>query len=221
MTQHNKPYAVGITGGIGSGKSTVVSLFKEYGAGIIDSDAIAHELTEKDKAANHTIVAHFSPSILNDQQDIDRGLLRQIIFDNPEEKQWLETYLHPQIRLEIQKQLLKKTEPYVVIDIPLLNNRTDHPFLNKILVVDCPEAIRIERVCTRSGLSEVMVQKMIDGQISSQKRNLLADNLIMNNSDLASLKQTVHQLHSEYLGLASTKISPNEETPTSKRLFSE
>lgn len=196
---------IGLTGGIGTGKSTVLSIFQEYGAGIIDSDHIARALVEKDKPAYQNIVSHFSTDILNSEQQIDRPKLRQIIFDNPLEKQWLESYLHPLIRQEIKKQLEKfyskassTLTPYVIIDIPLLKDRKDFPFLNRILVVDCSQDLQIKRICDRSGLSESAAKQIIDQQISRQKRSLLADDLIMNNKDLDALREAVHHLHLRY-----------------------
>ncbi len=201
----DKPFlTIGLTGGIGSGKSTAVALFKELGAGIIDCDKIAHDLVNKDAPAYHAIIAHFSDAILDPENNtIDRAKLRQMIFNHPEEKIWLESCLHPLIRQEIKKQLedFSKSSiiPYVIIDIPLLNNRKDFPYLNRILVIDCPEALQIEHICARSGLSESLAKQMIDAQISRQKRNILADDLIMNDKSIDELRESVRRLHEQYI----------------------
>lgn len=199
-------YCIGLTGGIGSGKSTVVAFFKEYGASIIDADSIARTLVEPDNAAYSTLIEHFSNAILETKTThshlINRQKLRQIIFNNPAEQKWLENYLHPLIRQEIQQQLEILQEqgvPYVIVDIPLLKKRSDYPFLNRVLVIDCPEALQIERVMQRDHVSAIDVHKILRKQISRTLRNRLADDRIMNNGDLEALKIEVHKLHEQYL----------------------
>jgi dephospho-CoA kinase len=197
-----KIYCIGLTGGIASGKSTAVSFFKDYGAAIIDADLIARTLTEKDKPTYQLILDHFSPLILESNGNIDRTKLRQIVFDNAEEKEWLESCLHPLIHQEIKKQLdalsITSYVPYVIIDIPLLINRTDFSFLNRILVIDCPEALQIERLCQRSALEKEGAKQIIETQISRKKRNILADDLILNDKSVDDLQRAVARLHKQY-----------------------
>lgn len=199
-------YCIGLTGGIGSGKSTVVTLFKEYGASIIDADSIARTLVEPENPAYSTLIQHFSDSILETKTThshlINRQKLRQIIFNNPAEQKWLENYLHPLIRQEIQRQLAilqERAVSYVIIDIPLLKKRSDYPFLNRVLVIDCPEALQIERVMQRDHVTAIDVQKILRKQISRNLRNRLADDRIVNNSDLETLKTEVRKLHEQYM----------------------
>lgn len=200
-------FSVGFTGGIGSGKSTAVNFFREYGAGIIDCDAIARDLVYKDKAAYKSIVAHFSESILNAEKQIDRTQLRHLIFNNAHEKEWLESLLHPLIRQEIQTQLATLASPYVIVDIPLLKDTADFPYLDRILVIDCPEKIQIKRVSQRDNLPEEIVKKMIQSQITREQRNALADDYIMNNNDLNDLRVAVLRLHHQYLKYAALKLT--------------
>lgn len=194
--------SIGLTGGIGSGKSTVINLFRLQGAGIIDADLIARELVEQDQPAYERIVEHFTSAILDDRKNIDRRKLRQIIFESPSEKIWLESLLHPLIRQEIIKQANLLDTPYVIIDIPLLKRREDFPYLNRILVIDCSEKTQIQRVAQRDGISEAEAAKIINAQISRQQRNALADDMIFNDeNNLTKLKIAVKKLHEKYIHL--------------------
>jgi dephospho-CoA kinase len=193
-------FCIGITGGIASGKSTAVNFFREYGAGIIDSDAIAHELVEPNKPAYKKIIAHFAPSILTADKNIDRKKLRQIIFESPIEKQWLESLLHPLIHQELQKQSQEIQAPYAIIDIPLLNNPNDFPYLDRILVIDCSEETQTARVMQRDNITKDTAERMIHAQISREKRNAFADDIILNDTDdLDALRNLVEKLHQDYL----------------------
>ncbi len=196
-------FCIGITGGIGSGKSTVVNLFRLYGAGIIDSDVIARNLVEPHQFAYNRIVEHFSNTILDERKKIDRRKLRQIIFESKIEQKWIESLLHPLVRQEIRKQSLELKTPYVMIDIPLLKRREDFPYLNRILVIDCPEKIQIQRVAQRDGISEIDAKKIIHAQISRSQRNALSDDIILNDSNnLTQLEKEVEKLHEYYMELS-------------------
>lgn len=193
-------FCIGITGGIANGKSTAVNFFREYGVGIIDSDAIAHELVEPNKPAYKKIVTHFSPSILTSNKNIDRKKLRQIIFDSPTEKQWLESLLHPLIHQELKKQSQEIQAPYTIIDIPLLHDPSDFPYLDRILVIDCSEKTQIARVMRRDNITKAAAKRMIQAQISREKRNALANDIILNDTDdLNALRNAVEKLHHYYL----------------------
>jgi dephospho-CoA kinase len=199
-------FCIGITGGIGSGKSTVVNLFKKYNIDAIDSDTIARKLVEQNQPAYEQIVEHFSFSILDENKNIDRKKLRQTIFESPSEKTWLESLLHPLIRQEIKRQSEELHTPYIIIDIPLLIHRENFPYLNRILVVDCPENIQIKRVSHRDNISETAATQIINTQISRQQRNALADDIILNDSnDLNKLEKKVQELHTLYTNLSGIK----------------
>lgn len=195
-------FCIGITGGIGSGKSTVVNLFKTLGVDIIDSDTISRKLVEQNQPAYERIVERFSRSILDEQKNIDRRKLRQIIFESASEKTWLESLLHPLIRQEIKKQSETLQSPYIIIDIPLLIHRKDFPYLNRILVIDCPETLQIKRVIQRDNISKKAATQIIKAQISRQQRNALADDIIFNDfDDINKLEEAVQHLHTKYLKL--------------------
>ncbi len=190
---------IGITGGIGSGKSSAVALFKQYGASIIDSDAIARKIVQPYEPAYEKIVSHFSPLILDKEKNIDRKKLRQIIFENNDEKKWLESLLHPLIRQEIKKQCEHVKTAYVIIDIPLLNDPKDFPYLDRILVIDCPEKLQLERITQRDNISQIEAKRMIHAQISRQQRNAFADDYMLNDTkDFNALKVAIQKLHECY-----------------------
>lgn len=212
------PYTIGCTGGIGSGKSTVVSFFKKYGASIIDCDQIAHQLVDHpEKTAFKELVKHFSSEILTNHESsnissqamvIDRSKLRKIVFNNPSERQWLESYLHPLIRETIKKELEELSSaqvPYIIVDIPLLKSRKNFPFLNRVLVIDSPETLQVERVCMRTGLSKEMAKKIITAQISREERRAMADDYILNDGSIHALEDAVCELHHQYLEMAHQK----------------
>ncbi|MCW5584393.1 MAG: dephospho-CoA kinase, partial [Gammaproteobacteria bacterium] len=155
---------IGLTGGIGSGKSTVANLFAEQGVPVIDADVIAREITAPNKPAFSSIVKHFGQSILNPDGTLDRTKLRQIIFHNPKQRLWLEKLLHPQIRNEMQQQIAKMTAPYCIAVIPLLLEVEFFSFINRILVVDAPESAQIRRVMLRDHMSQPDIEAILKTQ---------------------------------------------------------
>jgi dephospho-CoA kinase len=198
---------VGLTGGIGSGKTAVSNLFHDLGIHIIDTDLIAHELVNNDRSVLKKIVAAFGTGIIDQHGKVERKKLAQLIFNNKENKQLLENILHPEIRDEVNRQLLNfssYTSPpqYIIIVIPLLLETDFRGFVDRILVVISDEKLRIERVTQRDNRSVDEIQSIIACQVSDEKRLSAADDIIENNKDISALKSSVQQLHDEYMRLS-------------------
>lgn len=208
---------IALTGGIGSGKSTAISFFKACGAGIIDADVIAHDLLRRNTPAYHAIIAHFSQNILDETLEINRTKLRNIIFNDPAEKHWLETYLHPIIRAEmykkIQVQCARAEIPYIILDIPLLKNQQDFPYVDRIVVIDCPETLQIARICQRNTVTKTLAKCMIHAQISRQIRNALADDYVLNDEDIDTLRARIIHLHQCFLAMLPNDTLPKQSAP--------
>ena len=188
---------VGLTGGIGSGKSAAAKLFAELGAHVIDTDVIAAQLTAPGKFAYKEIVAHYGEKILQHQQ-LDRKQLREIIFTHLEEKQWLEALLHPLIKAEITKKLDKICSGYVIIVIPLLVESHFTTHIQRILVIDCPIELQKQRVLSRDDTSPEVVTAILSHQASREQRLQVADDVIVNDKTLESLEEQVNLLHEAY-----------------------
>lgn len=202
-------YIVGLTGGIGSGKSTIANLFIELGVKIIDADIIAREVVAKDTPLLAEIVNHFGKQILTEQKELDRAKLRQIVFNDPNQKTWLNQLLHPAIRQEMLNQLAQSQDNYVIWVVPLLieNNLTE--FCDRILVVDVLPEIQLLRASARDNSNEETIKNIMASQVSREKRLSYADDIIENNLPLdqnfAKLKQQVLELHQKYIDLARKK----------------
>jgi len=200
---------VGLTGGIGSGKSTVAELFAEHGAGIIDTDAIAHHLAQTGGEAIAPIRAAFGNDALTDDGALDRAKMRALIFSDAAAKQRLEQILHPLIFEQAKAQLLQMQArphilaPYTIVVVPLLpESRTFRQLVQRILVVDCDDNTQIARVVGRSRLTEDEVRAIIARQTPRADRLQLADDVIRNEGSLGSLAEQVDVLHKRYLNKA-------------------
>ena len=191
---------VGLTGGIGCGKSTVANLFQQHGAAIIDTDLISHELTGSAGAAIAAIETHFGSSFINTDGALDRTKMRNAIFSDSVKKKQLESIMHPLILARVHEQLVhSESHPYVVIVVPLLFNSPVYlQLVQRVLVVDCSERQQITRVMQRSGLSEAEVQNIILQQTSRDERLRRADDVISNDGDLVTLATQVERLHAGY-----------------------
>lgn len=191
---------VGLTGGIGSGKSTVAALFAEHGAGIIDTDAIAHQLTQADGVAIAAIRAAFGNDYLTDDGALDRAKMRALIFSDAATKQRLEHILHPLIFEQANAQLPQlQAKPYILVIVPLLpESRTFRQLVQRVLVVDCDENTQIARVIGRSRMSEAEVRAIIAQQTPRTERLQLADDVIRNDAGLGNLAGQVAALHERY-----------------------
>ncbi|KTC69297.1 dephospho-CoA kinase [Legionella birminghamensis] len=199
---------IGLTGNIASGKSTVINIFKSLGANIIIADNIARELTQINAPAHEAIKTHFGSEVILESNELNRSALRQIIFDHPQERLWLEALLHPLIRKAIEERISHNTNAaYNIIEIPLLKNRTDYPYLDRVLAVIADEEVQIARVISRDNCDAVQARKIIASQPSIDDRKTIADDLLVNNGDLEELTNNIKNLHDKYLQLAMLKRS--------------
>lgn len=196
---------VGLTGGIGSGKSTVSDLFSNLGVPIIDTDLISHRLLEPDQSGYKKVIAHFGDKLLGKDQQIDRRQLRRVVFNDEAEKLWLEATLHPIIYQQTQQQIeqLKATD-YVIVVIPLLFETDFRALLDRILVIDCCPETQIRRLTARDHIDLNLARLMLAQQWTNEARLERADDVIHNGSDLdMDLGQQVAKLHHKYLLLAA------------------
>jgi dephospho-CoA kinase len=197
-------YRVGLTGGIGSGKSTVATLFQEHGVAIIDSDAISHQLTRAGGAAIALIRATFGEEYLNADNALSRSKMRQLIFSDPAAKQRLESILHPLIRAQMLAQAQTSLSPYLLLVVPLLFETQDYrELVQRTLVVDCAEETQIAHAMQRSALSKPEVRAIMAQQMPGAERLQLADDVIRNDGSVDDLRQKVAQLHQLYLARSS------------------
>lgn len=200
---------VGLTGGIGSGKSTIASLFVMRGVPVIDTDDIARALTEPGQETFDEIVRAFGDAILDEKRRIDRERLRERVFDNADERHRLETILHPRIRIIVRDRLATLEAPYVVVVVPLLIESGFTDLVDRVLVVDALENVQIQRTAARSGLSEPEIRKIMAVQVSRAQRLQLANDVIDNNGDRKQLEAEVERMHQWYLSLATTTRKSN------------
>jgi dephospho-CoA kinase len=196
-------YIVGLTGGIGCGKSTAANLLAELGAHVIDTDTIAHRLTAPGAAALNAIAAEFGPDYLSADSGLNRAKMRHLIFSDPAAKARLEAILHPLIKQEVLTELAGTRSPYVVLVVPLLLETGSYrDLIQRVLVVDCEEQQQIERTTARSALDSEEVRAIMSSQLPRQSRLLQADDVLRNQGDLENLRSQVAALHSMYLQLA-------------------
>jgi dephospho-CoA kinase len=194
---------VGVTGGIGSGKSTVAELFHALGAALVDTDAIAHELTLAGQPAVMQIAERFGPEVLTRDGSLDRAAVRAKVFSDPAARRDLENILHPMIRREVDRRVSEARGPYVLLLVPLLVETGGYKNLvNRILVVDCDESLQVQRTMQRSGLTEEQVRAIMRTQASRAARLALADDVIHNDGGPAELAPQVQALDTRYRALA-------------------
>lgn len=200
-------YRVGLTGGIASGKSTVADHFVSLGAGLVDTDAIAHELTGPDGAAMPEIIAAFGAQIADVRGALDRAAMRRLVFADAGARRVLESILHPRIREEADRRCAASLAPYVLLAVPLLVESGQYrERCDRILVVDCPEALQLQRVMARSGLSEAEAQAILAAQATRAARLAIADDVLDNTGDLDSLLERIESLHADYLQAVQRKL---------------
>jgi len=190
---------IGLTGGIGSGKSTVAGYFRELAAPVIDTDEIARLLVSPGQTAYNDIIDYFGIGFLNLDRTLNRELLRQHIFNNVTDKLWLENLLHPLISAEIKRQIDQVQASYCIVVIPLLIETGYKLYIDRILVVDAPDQLQIERTMERDQVPLHEVEAVIQQQTSREHRLAKADDVITNDKDLAVLQEKVAKLHQYYL----------------------
>jgi len=193
---------IGLTGGIGSGKTAASDYFATKGITIVDADVVSRQVVEPGQVALQKIEDYFGNDVINSDSTLNRAALRKIVFDNPDERLWLEKLLHPAIAREIQNQIRLSQSPYTVLVSPLLFESGQHIFTNRTLVIDAPEALQIERTSTRDKTDEKSVKAIMEAQTDRVQRLKKADDVIVNDGDLNHLYQQIDTLHQGYLTLA-------------------
>lgn len=194
---------VGLTGGIGSGKSEAARVFAQLGATVIDTDVIARELVEPGQPALSEIVDRFGADLLDASGRLDRALLRQRVFADPARRRQLEAILHPKIRERALRLAEQAETPYCILVIPLLVESGDDYRLDRVLVIDCPQQLQRRRARQRDGASEAELDAILAAQANRQQRLAVADDVIVNDSDLDQLVSAIRCLHQDYLNRAA------------------
>lgn len=207
-------FIVGLTGGIGSGKSTAAAIFASLGVAVVDTDVIAHELTTAGGAAIPEIAAAFGAGVLLADGSLDRTAMRRLAFSDASAKRRLESILHPMIRRESEARCLTAADshsPYALLVVPLLvESGTFRPVVDRLLVVDCEETVQIARVMARSALSADEARAIMATQASRADRLAVADDVLTNNASRENLSAQVALLHPLYLELAARKFDANK-----------
>lgn len=196
-----KPWVLGLTGGIGSGKSAVAQHFIELGVHLVDADHAARWVVEPGKPALAKIAEHFGSDVLQADGQLDRTALRNRIFADANERRWLESLLHPLIGQEIIQYLARAESPYAILVSPLLVESGQHKLTQRILVVDAPEQLQMQRSMTRDQSSSEQVQAILKAQASREERLRHAHDVLLNDQDLPWLRAEVERLHTLYLSL--------------------
>ena len=200
---------VGLTGGIGSGKSTVAEKFRQLGIDMVDADYASRAVVEPGMPALKAISEHFGNDILHADGNLNRAALRTIIFSDLKQKIWLESLLHPLIREWIIEQLSQSKSPYVILESPLLLETDQHQLVDKVVLVDLPVELQIERACARDGNLADQIQRIIDSQMPRQDKLSRADIVFDNSQPLETVNERVTALHHQFLTLAQNKNEGN------------
>tara|TARA_B100001113_G_C20985042_1_gene567873 strand:- start:191 stop:778 length:588 start_codon:yes stop_codon:yes gene_type:complete len=190
---------IGLTGGIGSGKTAVSETFEKLGITVVDADLASRVVVEKGKPCLEEIAKHFGNDILNENDELNRAKLREIIFNSDSEKLWLESLLHPAIAEQIKDELNASKSPYTILVSPLLLETNQRDFCDKVLVVDVPIELQMERTTKRDGVSEDQVKSIIKSQINRDERLQLADEIILNEGSIEDLEMIVRELHEKLI----------------------
>jgi dephospho-CoA kinase len=204
-------YTVALTGGIGSGKSTVADAFAAYGIDVVDADLIARQVVEPGTAALMSIEEHFGSRVINADGSLNRRALRDRVFASPAEKGWLNGLLHPLIHQQTQRLLAQATSPYVLWVVPLLVENQLQTKADRVLVIDVSQETQILRTMQRDGVSREHAEQIISAQATREARLAVADDVIDNNGAPDAISSDVARLHAAYLGYASQAVS--QETP--------
>ncbi|MQT78721.1 dephospho-CoA kinase [Pseudomonas helleri] len=195
------PWILGLTGGIGSGKSAAAEHFAALGVHVVDADHAARWVVEPGRPTLSQIAEHFGEQVLQADGQLNRGALRALIFSDPEQRRWLEALLHPLIREEIADNLAQAQSPYAILVSPLLIESGQYTTTQRVLVIDVPQALQIQRTLKRDNTSEEQVHAILKVQASREDRLRHADDVLTNDRDLEALKTEVERLHDFYLTL--------------------
>ncbi len=193
---------IGLTGGIGSGKSTVADLFQQKGITVIDTDLLSRKLTQPGQPALAAIRAKLGDAIIEADGSMNRAALRKLIFTDETKRRWLEDLLHPLIRAEMEKRIEQATSPYCIAVIPLLFETRPNPLIQRVLVVDAPIDLQIARTVERDHASPEAISAILKTQVDRETRLSKADDVINNQGSLEALIAQVNALHEKYLSLA-------------------
>jgi dephospho-CoA kinase len=197
----SKPWILGLTGGIGSGKSAAAQCFVDLGVHLVDADNAARWVVEPGRPALAQIAEHFGAGVLQADGTLNRSALRELIFKDPQQRVWLEGLLHPLIREEIRQYLARAESAYAILVSPLLLETSQHQMVQRVLVIDVPESVQIERTVMRDKTNEEQVRAILKAQASREERLSRADDVIVNDRDPAWLKSEIERLHHFYLTL--------------------
>ncbi|MAL84428.1 MAG: dephospho-CoA kinase [Idiomarina sp.] len=192
-------YVVGVTGGIGSGKSAATAEFEKLGITVVDADVVARRVVMPGTPCLQAIAEHFGNQLLTEGGELNRKALRQRVFSNPREKEWLNKLLHPAIRQELISQLEQADSPYVILSAPLLLENGLEKYCQRVLVVDAPESLQISRTIQRDDSPKKEVEAIMKAQLSRSERLKKANDVLNNDGSLEQLEQQVLQLHQRYL----------------------
>ncbi len=195
-------YIVGLTGGIGSGKTAASDYLASLGIDVVDADVVAREIVAIGQPALAAISQHFGPSVLHADGSLNRAALRAIVFDSPSERKALEAITHPAIRLGIQQQLAASVSPYTLLVSPLLFESGQYQFAQRNVVIDASEDLQRQRASQRDGVSAEQISSIIAAQLPRTERTKRADDIVINHGDLADLYQQLDELHQKYLQLS-------------------
>ncbi|MFP5384133.1 MAG: dephospho-CoA kinase [Gammaproteobacteria bacterium] len=194
---------IGLTGGIGSGKTAASDWFQEQGITIVDADVVAREVVEPGTVALEQITVHFGAGVLQADGTLDRATLRRIVFETPEQRRWLEQLLHPLIAQEIARQLAAADSPYAMLVSPLLFETGQKNFVARTLLIDVPEELQLARTAARDGVEATQVKSIMAAQMSRDERRRRADDIVVNDAGLAELHAQLRPIHDAYLGMAA------------------
>ena len=194
---------IALTGGIGSGKTTVSNYFRKLGVPVIDADETSHEVTQAGQAAVQKIADVFGDSILGSDGALDRAALRGIVFNDPESRKQLESILHPEIRQRMNESASRTQSPYCLFSIPLLIETSQHLSYDRILVVEASEDRRRSWIQTRSDLTQNEITAILSAQVSDEQRRRVADDLLINDGGINDLHAGIDRLHQTYLALSA------------------
>ena len=197
-------FVVGLTGGIGSGKTAVSDRFHALGVHVVDGDLASRAVLAPGQPAVRAVAERFGPEILNEDGSLDRAALRRRVFADDEDRRWLEALTHPLIGEWLRDQLAAGTSPYCLLVNPILIESGQASRCDRVLVVDAPESAQLERTMERDGNSETQVRAIMAAQVDRQSRLAAADDVIVNDRDLAHLDSEVARLHEKYLALAES-----------------
>lgn len=208
-------FCVGLTGGVGSGKSTIAAMLSGRGAGVVDADVISHELTQAGGVAIKPLCAAFGERAIAADGSLDRAHMRNLVFSDPTARRQLEALLHPMIRLAMRERAAAVAggSPYVVFVVPLLVESGNwRGNVDRVLLVDCSEATQIARVCARTAIDEATARAIISSQASRQQRLSVADDVVMNEAPLGEIERKMERLHRAYLQHAADAAQRAAET---------